>query len=68
MGTGGIKIKFYSEHLNGREYLEDGRLILKSILKKQVMRMWTGLNWLIVFGLGPAAAFYEDASELSGFL
>jgi hypothetical protein len=26
------------------------------------MRVWTGLNWLIVVGYGPAAAFYEDVS------
>jgi hypothetical protein len=29
----------------------DGRIILQRILKKQVMRVWTGLIWLCHYGL-----------------
>lgn len=46
----------------------DGRLIFKMTLKKWVMRVWTGLNWLIVVVFGPVAIFNEDISQLSGFM
>jgi hypothetical protein len=40
-----MRATFYSENKKGRELLGDldvdGRIILKSILKKQGVRMWT---------------------------
>jgi len=42
--------KCQSENLKERDHLRDilidDRIILKWILKKQVVKMWTGLNWL----------------------
>jgi hypothetical protein len=41
-------IKWYVENLKGRDHLEDlsvdGNIILKLILKKQDLRVWTGCN------------------------
>jgi hypothetical protein len=42
--------EFWLENLEGRNHLGDlsidERIILKWILKKQGMRMWTGFMWL----------------------
>jgi hypothetical protein len=38
--------EFLSESLKGRNDIGGGRIILKWILKKQGMGLWTGFFWL----------------------
>jgi len=42
--------EYFSENLKGRHLVEDpgihGRIILKSILRKQDIRVWTSFIWL----------------------
>jgi hypothetical protein len=45
-----------SENLKGTDYLvdlgEDGKKILKWILKKQVLRVWAAFIWLRINSIG----------------
>jgi hypothetical protein len=40
-------LKHFSENLNHvGDLSEERRIILKGIIKKQDMRMWTGFSWI----------------------
>jgi len=44
--------KFWTEHLKGRDHLEDlgadGTIILEWILRKLGRKLWTGFIWLTI--------------------
>jgi hypothetical protein len=45
-----MHIYFWSENLNGKDHLGDlgiyGKIIIKWILRKYGVRVWTGFMWL----------------------
>lgn len=51
-----------------------GKMILKCILKKWSVRMWTGLIWLRIetidgpYGHSPVARFYKHDNEVLDFM
>jgi hypothetical protein len=51
-----MRTKFLLETLKGTDHLGDvgieGSIILKWILKKQVVRVYSGLNWLSIESSG----------------
>jgi hypothetical protein len=59
---------FWSEIVNGRDYLEDlgvgGRLILEWILGEKCGKVKTGFIWLRI---GPVAGCFEHSNELFEF-
>jgi hypothetical protein len=64
--------KFHSENPKERERLEglpaDDRIILKWILKKYCVRLWTGFNWLRI-GPGVSVAYTPSGSTIcTGFI
>jgi hypothetical protein len=56
--------EFQSKNLKGRDHLEDlsidGSVILKCVLKKYGVRMWTGFIWLRI---GSSADSCEHDNE-----
>jgi hypothetical protein len=63
-----MSIKCWSKYLKGRDHLEDlgieGRIILKWILKKYDVNVWTGFSW---FRIGSVAGCCEHNNKIFRF-
>jgi hypothetical protein len=59
--------KFWVENLKRRDHVEDrgrdGKIVLKWIMRKQDVRLWTGFIWLV---LGSSSGSFELGNEPLG--
>jgi len=60
---------FWLDCMKQTDHLGDpdihGKIVLKWILKKEGVRMWTGIIWLMI---RPAASCCEHSNEVSDFI